>query len=162
MSIHYDRKLRMFPIFWRILPNRSKWKSASMRPNLLLTDRLDPNSTYELQVVHARLFTSPRGLRLLGIGLDPTDEAKAVALPRRNRTLEFLGDSISTVIHATPMTLASIPLVACEILNAECSIIAQAGATLLSNDPAVQPGMLYSYFLRWVPATDHPAIQPPK
>lgn len=162
VSLHFDNKYRLFPVLWRILPDRSTWKVAGIRAHSLLEDDLDPNQTYELQVVHSRLFTSPRGFRLLGVGLDIADSAKAVSLPRKNKTLEFIGDSISTVIHVSPSTLASIPLVACQILGASCTIVAQAGATLLSNDPAVQPGMLSAYFRRWIPSSNDPTLQAPK
>lgn len=162
VSLHWDRKFRLFTVDWRILPDRPRWNTAEMKANLLLSNRLDPNKTYELQVVHARLNTLAKGLRLLGIGLDMDDAARAVAMPSKNRTFEFIGDSISTVIHATPHTLASIPLVACELLGASCSIIAQAGATLLSYGPSLQPGMLNGYFRRWIPYSSNRALQAPK
>lgn len=149
VSLHYGGQGPKKIAYWRILPLKANWTTAHVAPNVVLTASLDPSKTYEVQVVHSRLFTVPGGFTFLGVGVDAAVGAEAVAVPRRNRTIEFIGDSITTLVFNDKGSLASIPLTACEVLNATCSVVSQAGAKLVGVGS--QPGMADTFFKAWTP-----------
>lgn len=130
VSLHVVVPHKKTPIYvWTHVDDNPEWTMTTLlNGSAILVSGLDPTSEHSLEL---RFDYEHNFLSVRAIGLDPAQTAKLVTHVDLRTRLEFVGDSISSMMandaSTTPLRPASFPIEACRILHIKCAVVAKHG-----------------------------------